>query len=215
MDPSLIKELEWDLACCKVWQVLRIYSISFLIQCIRPEARILLKAREEIGDRRCGDMYDVAHFANAHAEIVEPLNVSKPAECRNYSLRCTLCSGFSVHPFRFSPSADVVPTLSRMHVHFLALSVISAPISLGSLDLLYLAYPAATIPHLHALIPVHTDSGYLRESIPHRQGLPCIMPGIFVSSFAPCPSHYFKTMPKGHFFSWDTFVSFIKYIEHI
>lgn len=39
-------------------------------------------------------------------------------------------------------------------------------ISLDRLDLLYLAYPAATIPHLYALIPVHTDSGYLRESIP-------------------------------------------------
>lgn len=44
-------------------------------------------------------------FRNAYAKIAEPIDVSKPAECRNYSLRCTLCSGFSVHPFSFSPSS--------------------------------------------------------------------------------------------------------------
>lgn len=42
-------------------------------------------------------------FRDAYAKIAEPMDVSKPAECRNYSLRCTLCSGFSVHPFSFSP----------------------------------------------------------------------------------------------------------------
>lgn len=44
-------------------------------------------------------------FRDAYAKIAEPMDVSKPAECRNYSLRCTLCSGFSVHPFSFSPFA--------------------------------------------------------------------------------------------------------------
>lgn len=126
------------------------------------------ETREEIGDCRCGDTYDVAHFAMRCVRgIAEPMDVSKPAECRNYSLRCTLCSGFSVHPFSFSPSTDVGPTLSRVRTHTLSHSLrLFGSISLDRLDLLYLVYPAATIPHLYALIPVHTDSGYLRESIP-------------------------------------------------
>lgn len=88
-------------------------------RCIRSEAHILhRKRREEIEDRRCGDTYDVAHFA-MYVEIAEPMDVSKPAECRNYSLQCTLCSGFSLFiRSRFSLSAVVGPTLSRTHATF-------------------------------------------------------------------------------------------------
>lgn len=42
-------------------------------------------------------------------KIAEPVDVSKPAECRNYSLRCTLCPSFLCYPFSFSPSADLSP----------------------------------------------------------------------------------------------------------
>lgn len=97
------------------------------------------------------------------------MDVSKPAECRNYSLQCTLCSGFSVHPFSFliPPPMLVLRSLAGSHARTLSRSLrLFGSISLDNLDLLYLAYPAATVPHLYALIPVHTDSGYLRESIP-------------------------------------------------
>lgn len=57
--------------------------------------------------------------------------------------------------------------LSQVRTHTLSRSLrLFGSVSLDILDLLYLAYPAATVPHLYALIPVHTDSGYLRESIP-------------------------------------------------
>ena len=107
-------------------------------------------------------------FRNAYAEIAEPMDVSKPAECWNYSLRCTLCSGFSVHPFSFLTLCRCRPyALADGFARTLSRSLrLFSSISLDSLNLLYLAYPAATVPHLYALIPVHTDSGYLRESIP-------------------------------------------------
>jgi len=147
--------------------------------------------------RRCTfrDAYD--------AEIAEPMDVSKPAECRNYSLRCTLCSGFSVHPF--SPSADVGPTLSRVRTHTLSRSLrLFGSVSLGSHDLLYLAYPAVTVSHLYALIPVHTGSGYLRESIPratftlHNASDLCFF--LYVASVM-----LFREWPKGHSFSHKAF----------
>lgn len=182
---------------CKIRKTLYICSILFVAyQSIRPEVHIpsIIETGEEIGERHCGDTYDVAHFA--YAKIAEPIDVSKPAECRNYSLRCTLCSGFSVHPFSFSPSFSLRISALRFRGCTHTFSLPPSPrllISpLATLDLLYLAYPAATIPYLYALIPVHTDNGYLRENIPWAQRLPCIMPAIFVSSFAPRPSHYFE-----------------------
>jgi len=139
-----------------------------LCRFIRPEVCILAKREKKSENTAAAATRTTLHIsrcARGHAEIVEPANVSKPAECRNYSLRCTLCSGFSVHPFRYSPSRRC-PVLrssrSRMRARFPSLSLSFSlrhfgSISMGSLDLLYLAYPAATIPHLHALIPVHTS----------------------------------------------------------
>lgn len=135
-------------------------------------------------------------FRDAYAKIAEPMDVSKPAECRNYSLRCTLCSGFSVHPFSFSPFS-LGPTLSSVHAHFLAPSISSGSISLGSLDLLYLAYPAATIPHLYALISVHTDNGYLRENISR---ISFTLHNADDLCFFLCASHVPHIISRGHFF---------------
>lgn len=68
-------------------------------------------------------------FRDAYAKIAEPMDVSKPAECRNYSLRCTLCSGFSVHLFSFSPfSLECRPyAFAGARTLSLAPSVSSAP----------------------------------------------------------------------------------------
>lgn len=61
-------------------------------------------------------------FRDAYAEIAEPIDVSKPAECRNYSLRCTLCSGFSVHPFSFLTLRRCRPyALAGSHAHTFSL----------------------------------------------------------------------------------------------
>lgn len=104
------------------------------------------------------------------------------------------------------PSADVGPTLSRARTHTLSRSLrLFGAISLDSLDLLYLAYPAATVPHLYALIPVHTDSGYLRESIPratftlHNASDLCFF-------LRAASVTLFRRAPKGHSFSHKAFL---------
>lgn len=156
----------WLLARCKGLHIHSQLFLHRLYRYIRSEARILPK-REKKLEIAAAVTRTTLHISRCVRGIAEPMDVSKPAECRNQSLRCTLCSGFSVHPFSFSPSTDVDPTLSRVRTHTLSHSLrLFGSISLDRLDLLYLAYPAATIPHLYALIPVHTDSGYLRESIP-------------------------------------------------
>lgn len=98
------------------------------------------------------------------------MDVSKPAECRNYSLRCTLCPSFLCYPFSFSPSVDLSPIFHP------SLPLPPAPFSCSfatrslPLDTLLLLSPSrpsvsrlssCDTPNLYALILVHTDSGYL------------------------------------------------------
>jgi len=124
------------------------------------------QAREEIGERRRGgDTYDVAHFAMR----ARTRGNRWTGECKQTRRMSKLLS--PMHPlFRFLCSSVPVLTLrpgcpalrssrSRMRSRFPSLSFSPrhfGSVSMGSLDLLYLACPAATIPHLHALIPVHT-----------------------------------------------------------
>jgi len=96
-------------------------------------------------------------------------------------------------------------TLSRIRTHTLSRSLrLFGSVSLDSHDLLYLAYPAVTVPHLYALIPVHTGSGYLRESIPratftlHNASDLCFF--LYVASVM-----LFREWPKGHSFSHKAF----------
>jgi len=127
------------------------------------------QAREEIGEhRRRGDTYDVAHFAMR----ARTRGNRWTGECKQTRRMSKLLS--PMHPlFRFLCSSVPVLTLPPMpgptqlslaDARTLSLSLSLSfslrhfgSISMGSLDLLYLAYPAATIPHLHALIPVHTS----------------------------------------------------------
>lgn len=105
------------------------------------------------------------------------MDVSKPAECRNYSLRCTLCPGFSVIRSRFSPSRPmspvpaVAPLRSRAsctRARFLAASLppsrLSSTLPPDTAATFCISPTQLRQSHLYALIPVHTDSGYLRES---------------------------------------------------
>jgi len=125
-----------------------------LCRCIRAEACILAKREKKSENAAAAATRTTLHIsrcARGRAEIVEPANVSKPAECRNYSLRCTLCSGFSVHPFRFSPSADARPyaALARGCAHAFPLS---------------LSLPVTSVPSLWAASIFCISPAQLRQS---------------------------------------------------
>lgn len=182
-------------------------SLSSVLRCIRSEAHILPK-REKKLEIAAPATHTTLHISRCvYVEIAEPMDVSKPAECRNYSLRCTLCSGFSVHPFSFLTLRRSRPyALAGSHAHTFSLP----PVLFGSLwttsILLYLAYPAATVPHLYALILVHTDSGYLPgERIPratftlHNASDLCFF-------LRAEPLHVIPRASKGHSFSHKAFL---------
>lgn len=183
------------------------FSIA-CIRCIRSEAHIPPK-REKKSEIAAAATRTTLHISRcAYVEITEPMDVSKPAECRNYSLRCTLCSGFSVHPFSFLTLRRCRPfARTHTHIHTLSRSLrLFGSISLDSLDLLYLAYPAATIPHLYALIPVHTDSGYLRESIPRATFTLHNASDLCFFLRAASVTLFTWVVPKGHSFSHKAFL---------
>lgn len=110
-------------------------------------------------------------FRDAYAKIAEPMDVSKPAECRNYSLRCTLCSGFSVHPFSFSPFALRTSALRfRGCTHTFSRS-------LRLLDSVSLASPRPSVSRLSSCdnpTPLCVNSCIHRQRIPtgeHTAGI--------------------------------------------
>lgn len=127
-------------------------------------------------------------------KIAEPVDVSKPAECRNYSLRCTLCPSFLCYPFSFSPSADLSP-IFRVPLHlssrpvrpFLVLFRHALSASGHHPRPSVSRLPSCDTPNLYALILVHTDSGYLRERVYFWQRLPCIMPPQSLFPSIPVP----------------------------
>ena len=141
-------------------------------------------------------------------KIAEPVDVSKPAEYRNYSLRCTLYSrGFLCYPLPVLPTPSP-PCFSPIFV----LSLLRP--FLGGLPTLHVASlwtsPDLSLPcisptqlrhsHLYALILVHTDrAGYLRgkglyfwQRLPPRNA-----PAISASTFVPAfPRAYSFASPK-------------------
>lgn len=103
-------------------------------------------------------------------KIAEPVDVSKPAEYRNYSLRCTLYSRFLCvirSPFPgaspiFRPSSSPLSPGSS----FLSAApwTTPGPASLSTADLLYLGWPAATLP------PLCVNSCTYRQHAGYLQG---------------------------------------------
>lgn len=109
-------------------------------------------------------------------KIAEPVDVSKPAECRNYSLRCTLYSrGFLCvirslsSPYPRTPPIFRLPLL--LPLSLTGLSLFSPPLSGHPgrpLSSLYLAYPAATLP------PLCVNSCTYRQRAGYLRGKGCL-----------------------------------------
>lgn len=151
------------------------------------------------------------------------MDVSKPAECRNYSLRCTLCPSFLCYPFSFSPSVDLSPIFHP------SLPLPPAPFSCSfatrslPLDTLLLSLSTFCISpiQLRHSQPLCVNSCTYRQRIPTGKGVytsgnvylaQC--PAIFVSSYSGFRSHaivflffFLQQRSCSHFFSfWNIHV---------
>lgn len=108
-----------------MWKTLYIYTILFVTYLVHLAGSTYPAYRNGRRNRRLSLRRHVRRrtFRDAYAKIAQPVDVSKPAECRNYSVRCTLCSGISVHPFSFSPfSLECRPyAFAGARTHFLSL----------------------------------------------------------------------------------------------
>lgn len=186
----------------RFYKIFAHFHCLYRIRCNRSEIYILLeREKEEIGEpplrrhvRRCT-------FRDAHAEIVEPTNVSKPAECRNYSLRCTLCSGFLCSSVPVLTLRRCLALRSRGCAHTFSLS--------PSLRLHLYGQPRSSVSRLPSCdnpTPPCVNSCTHRQRIRtgehtawatftlHNAG------DLYFFLCATILSHYFENMPKGHFF---------------